>query len=375
MIEFQIQKTSRHSRARIGTIKTPHGEIETPCLVPVATQAVVKTLTSEEAKAAKCQLLIANTFHLHLKPGEGIVKRAGGLHDFMNWDRPLMTDSAGYQVFSLGFGKDLGVGKIGKGKTVKLGTQPRSLKITNEGVTFQSPVDGRRLFIGPAESIRIQEALGADIILAFDECTPPSADYSYTKRSLTRTHRWAETCLHARRSRQALFGIVQGGRFRELRVASAKFIGRLPFDGFGIGGEFGASKTTMVRMLRWVIKELPPEKPRHLLGIGHLEDIPKIIAEGVDTFDCTLPTHYARHGVAFTSSGRLDLNKSAFLKDQQKLDPRCNCEVCTNYSRAYITHLLRAKEITPLRLLTFHNLFFFNSFVEKIRRGIKRGKL
>lgn len=388
MINFKIIKKSKFSRARLGILKTSHGEIETPSFVSVATQAVVKTLTSEEAKTAKCQILIANTFHLHLRPGEKIVKSNGGIHKFMNWNQPLMTDSGGYQVFSLGFGRDLRVGKIMKynaGHLVKAGSQPQFLKITNDGVFFRSPVDGRKLFIGPKESIKIQQALGADIIFAFDECTPPNADYEYTKKSLEKTHRWAIISLKAfsRRSSiascQSIFGIVQGGKFKDLRIESAKFIGDLPFDGFGIGGEFGDSKKTMVEMIDWVVKELPENKPRHLLGIGHPEDILRIIKSGIDVFDCVMPTHYARRGIAFMADGRLDMNKSKFLNPsaggKNPLDKKCNCMVCQNYTRSYISHLLRAKEITALRLLTFHNLYFFNSLVEKIRNEIKRGRI
>jgi len=384
-MEFRIIKKSKRSKARLGILKTSNGEIETPSFVPVATQAVVKTLTSEEAKAAKCQILIANTFHLHLKPGEKIVKAVGSLHKFMNWDRPLMTDSGGFQVFSLGFGKDSGIGKISKKKglvKVLLGQQPQNIKIVDNGVWFRSPVNGEKLFIGPKESIKIQEALGADIIFAFDECTPPNADYEYTKKSLEKTHRWAAECLKAKNPKlkdQNLFGIVQGGKFKDLRIESAKFIASLPFGGFGIGGEFGDSKNLMIKMIDWVVKELPENKPRHLLGIGHPEDILKIIKSGIDTFDCVMPTHYARHGIAFTSEGRLDLNKRCFLNSpaggNNPLDKKCGCMVCQNYRRNYISHLLRAKEITALRLLTFHNLYFFNSLVEEIRKKIKRGNI
>lgn len=422
MTNFTVIKQSKKSRARLGFLKTEHGVIETPSLVPVATQAVVKTLTSEEVRLTGSQMLICNTFHLHLKPGERIVKRNGGLNKFMNWSGPLMTDSGGFQVFSLGFGRDFKIGKIAKASKiikesrasinsevinntkslsdshdrenlivgqesvlgqVKLRQQPQRVKITESGVHFQSPIDGRRLFLGPKESIKIQESLGADIIFAFDECTPPNASYDYTIASLEKTHRWATECLKFKNlKRQALFGIVQGGRFKDLRIKSAKVIGQLSFDGFGIGGEFGDNKKIMTQMLRCVIKELPNQKPRHLLGIGRLEDIPKLIREGVDTFDCIVPTHYARHGVAFTSQGKLDLNKTIFLKDKKPIDPKCACQYCltigetnANYTRSYICHLLKAKEITPLKILTFHNLFFFNNYVAKLREDIKNGNL
>ena len=370
----------------MGILKTSHGEIETPAFVPVATQAVIKTLASEEAQAAKCQILICNTFHLHLKPGEKIVKKSNGLHKFMNWQKPLMTDSGGFQVFSLGFGRDLGVGKIIKRddnadkKIISVGHRPTSVKITSQIVYFQSPIDGKKLFLGPKESIKIQQDLGADIIFAFDECPPPNADYGYNKLAMERTHRWAIASLKIKnqiskiKNKQAIFGIVQGGKFKDLRSESAKFISSLPFDGFGIGGEFGDDKKKMMRIIDWTIKNLPENKPRHLLGIGHPEDIPKIIKAGVDLFDCVATTQYARRGIAFTSDGKkIDLAKAEFLNDKNPIDKKCGCFVCQNYRRNYISHLLRAKEITPLKLLTFHNLYFFNSFVENIRKKIRQG--
>ncbi len=385
-MNFKILKKSSKSNARLGLIETSHGVIETPCLVPVATQAVVKTLTSQEVEQTNSQVLISNTFHLHLKPGEKIVEKAGGIHGFMNWKKPLMTDSGGFQVFSLGFGQDMNLGKMINPKTrmgsdadlqaeIKIGAQPKKLKIRQDGVFFRSPIDGRELFIGPRESIKIQEQLGADIIFAFDECTAPLADYEYTKNSLEKTHAWAEVCLDAKKSKQALYGIVQGGRYKDLRIQSAKFIGSLPFDGFGIGGEFGDDKKTMSKMLHWVIKELPEKKPRHLLGIGKLDDLEKIIKEGVDTFDCTIPTHYARRGIAFTSEGKLNLKQSKFLKKREPLDTGCVCNVCLNYKKDYICHLLKAGEITALRLITFHNLYYFNGVVEGIRQKIRKGEI
>lgn len=378
MIDFEITYKSKKSNARIGLLKTPHGEIETPSFVGVATQAVVKTLTAEEVKQTGSQILISNTFHLHLKPGEKFLKKAGGIHKFMNWNGPLMTDSGGFQVFSLGFGRDHGVGKILKQQTnlkVTTSKKPKNVKITEEGVFFRSPKDGQKLFIGPKESIKIQEAIGADIMFAFDECTSPVADYYYTRQSLEKTHRWAQICLDSKKTDQALYGITQGGKFDDLRVESAKHIGSLPFDGFGIGGEFGDEKKTMTEMLELTLPYLPEAKPRHLLGIGHLEDIPEVMKSGIDTFDCIVPTHYARHGIAFTSTGRLDMRKTVFLEDKKPLDEKCDCNTCIKYKRNYITHLLRADEITALRLLTFHNLHYFNKFVENLRNEIKKGNI
>lgn len=379
-VEFKILKKSKKSQARLGLLKTPHGEIETPTLVPVATQAVVKTLTSEEAKAAKCQILIANTFHLHLKPGEDVIKNSGGLHNFMNWPRPLMTDSGGFQVFSLGFGHDLGIGKIGyfpkkSDAVIDKNSQPKKVRITSRGVYFRSPVDGHELFIGPKESIKIQEALGADIIFAFDECTPPLSTRAYIEAAVKRTHEWAKICVDFKKSRQSLFGIIQGSKYQDLRVASAKYINFLGFDGFGIGGDLGENKNDTKKILEWCLPHLDQSKPRHLLGIGKIEDMENIIKSGVDTFDCTVPTHYGRRGIAFISNRRLDLNKTSFLRDQKPLDPKCDCSVCQNYKRNYICHLLKAGEITAMRLLTFHNLYFFNTFVEKIREKIKNNRI
>jgi tRNA-guanine transglycosylase len=261
------------------------------------------------------------------------------------------------------------------GSNVELGRQPQQVKITNKGAWFNSPIDGKKLFLGPKESIRIQQKLGADIILAFDECPPPHASRAYHAASLEKTHAWARICLQTKSSKQALYGIVQGGPFKDLRVASAKFISDLPFNGFAIGGEFGSSTSQMRQMLQWVNAELPEEKPRHLLGIGHLKDIPDVIKSGVDTFDCIVPTHYARHGTAFTTKGKLDISKRVLLNDKKPLDPKCECNICKTFSRAYLCHLIRAKEITGLNLVTQHNLFFFNNLVAQYRIAIVKGKM
>ncbi len=378
MISFRITKKSKRSQARLGVLKTPHGTVQTPAFVAVATQGTVKALTHDQLQQTGTQLAISNTFHLHLKPGENIVAKHGGLHKFSKLPVPLMTDSGGFQVFSLGFGKDLQIGKIGKGQksgTVQKGNQPKEIRITDKGVWFRSPVDGKKLFLGPKESISIQQKLGADIILAFDECPPPVANYAYNQASLEKTHAWAQLCLKYHTSKQALYGIVQGGKYKDLRKQSAKIIGSLPFDGFAIGGEFGSDTKGMRKMLEWVNAELPDEKPRHLLGIGHLKDIPEVIKAGVDTFDCIVPTHYARHATAFTSKGKLDFSKVALLNDKRPIDTSCQCTVCTMYSRAYICHLVRAKEMSGLTLLTQHNLFFFNAYVARLRNAIHKGAL
>lgn len=378
MLQFSITKKSKKSNARLGILSTPHGDVETPSFVGVATQATIKTLTSNEVSHIGTQMLISNTYHLHIRPGEDTVKKNGGIHSFMKWDGPVMTDSGGFQVFSLGFGKDHGTGKILAEKSdtvISTGSQPSSVRITDEGVYFRSYVDGSPLFIGPKESIKIQQKIGADIILAFDECTSPLADYEYTKHAVQKTHEWAKICIKAHTTDQALYGIVQGGKFKDLRIASAQYIGALPFNGFAIGGEFGASKQTMSSMLSWVLKELPNEKPRHLLGIGRVEDIARIIKSGVDTFDCITPTHYARHGYVFTSQGKINMRHSSHKNSLKPLDPHCSCEVCHTYTRSYLHHLLKAGEITPLRLLSYHNLHFFNAYVASIRTQIKKGLL
>lgn len=383
MITFTVLKQSKTSNARLGVLETPHGAVETPAFVPVATNAAVKALTVEQVLAAKSQILIANTFHLHLRPGEKIVKKAGGLHAFMQWSKPLMTDSGGFQVFSLGFGADFhSRTKIAKyfpagrdEEPIRQHSQPQRLRITSDGVHFRALHDGRPLFLGPRESIAIQEALGADIMFAFDECTSPFAARAYIRESLARTHEWAKLCLAARKTDAALFGIVQGSRFKDFREESARYINALGFDGFGIGGDLGASKQTMYRILRWVIPCLDRAKPRHLLGIGHLEDMAGIVKAGIDLFDCTTPTQYARRGIAFTSAGKLNMRQAQFLRDKKPIDGRCACMVCAQYQRSYLAHLVRAKEIGASVLLTFHNLHFFNTAIETLREKIKRGLL
>jgi len=445
MIGFTILKKSRRSRARLGLLQTPHGEVLTPSLVPVATNATIKALRSDEVLATGSQMLISNTYHLHLAAdgkGEKIIKSAGGLNKFMNWLRPTMTDSGGFQVFSLGFGRDLGVGKVAPRKAtlakrpaatnatspakratanaattgataknfpskleratdriadsiIDKGRQPNAVKITDDGVRFRSPLTGEELFLGPRESIAIQEKIGADIIFAFDECTPPRVTREYMRAALDRTHRWARECIAARRTDQALYGIVQGSVYKEMRQESARHIAKLGADGgfagFGIGGDLGdalgTSKVNTRQVLEWTLPLLDERKPRHLLGIGKLEDIETIIKAGVDTFDCTVPTHYARRGIAFVSrgasvatdvsaaGGRLDFNKAALLRDKNPIDPKCDCLVCVSYRRNYIAHLIRAGEITGGALLTFHNLYFFNAYIAGIREKIKKGSL
>lgn len=379
---FKILKRSKKSLARLGVLETPHGSVETPAFIPVATRASIRTLSTDEVCETGAQMLIANTFHLHLTPGEKLVQKAGGIHGYMQWDKPLMTDSGGFQVFSLGFGKDHGVGKVlrdDREKSILDGTQPHSVKITDAGVSFRSPIDGKALYLNPKISVGIQEKLGADIIFAFDECPSPLATPEYLRTSLDRTHRWAAESLKARKNsaRQAMYGIVQGGNFEDMRLESAACIGSMDgFEGFGFGGEFGYDKKSLGKGIAKVSRALPEHKPRHILGIGHPEDFPIVMAAGGDTFDCIAPTHYARRGVVFTSKGRIDIRKPRYVKDIDKaLDPECSCDVCKTYSRGYISNLLRAHEITGMKLATFHNLHYFNTLAGTLRKRIKNGDL
>lgn len=380
MFEFTILKTSKKSRARLGVIKTPHGEVETPTFIPVATRASARLMDSQEMAESGAQMLICNTFHLHLAPGEKLVHKAGGIHGFMQWDKPLMTDSGGFQVYSLGFGTDHKMGKILKDapkESLDKWATPSNVKIGEDGVEFNSPIDGTRTFLGPRESIRIQEKLGADIMFAFDECPSPLASVEYLHKSLEKTHRWAQVCLDTKKSaKQALYGIVQGGAHKDLRIESAQKIGALPFDGFGIGGEFGYDKKSMGKMLGITHDALPQDKPRHVLGVGHPEDFAVIAKAGGDTFDCIAPTHYARRGVLFTSKGRLDLRSPRMVKlIDRPIDKSCKCPTCSTYSLGYVAHLIRANELTGMMLATMHNVHYFNALAAQMRKRIKNGEL
>ncbi|MDP2950812.1 MAG: tRNA guanosine(34) transglycosylase Tgt [bacterium] len=399
---FKVLQKSKKSRARLGVIKTPNGVLHTPAFFPVATLANLKTLDSTDLKNLGLEGVLCNTYHLMLKPGSKIVQKMGGLHKFMNFKGIIATDSGGFQVFSLGSGLEHGVGKIakifpGQAKAEKTanwkelssffegrGRKKSLLKIREEGVYFQNHLSGEELFLSPEKSIQTQQELGADIIFAFDECTSPLHDKDYTKLAMERTHRWATRCLQQQQmakskeqmAKQMLFGIVQGGEYKDLREKSAEFIGSLDFDGFGIGGSLGKTKNTMHQILDWTIPPLPEDKPRHLLGIGHLEDFEKAIKKGVDLFDCVYPTRVARHGLAILSKTQsINLQKSSFLQDKNPLLKGCLCPTCQNYSRAYICHLIRAKEITGMRLLTLHNLWFFQQFLANIRDKLAQGTL
>jgi tRNA-guanine transglycosylase len=381
VVKFQVVAAGA-GPARVGRLLTPHGEVETPALVVVATQAAVKTLAPDEVRAAGTQIILANTYHLYLRPGPDLVARLGGLHRFMGWDGPMMTDSGGFQVFSLGFALEHGVGKVAKTfpgldvETPRRPVKPRLVSIDEDGVTFTSHLDGSRHRFTPEKSIEIQEKLGADIILAFDECTSPLHDYAYTRQALERTHRWALRCLAARtRSDQALFGIVQGGAYRDLREASARFIASLPFEGYAIGGSLGRSKEDMHRIIEWVIPWLPEGKPRHLLGIGEPEDLLAGIARGIDLFDCVAPTRLGRHGAAYTRRGRLNLRSAALKDDPNPIEADCDCYTCRRFSRAYLRHLFNAGEMLGPRLATIHNIRFLQRLVEGARAAIQAGAL
>lgn len=355
-VKYELIKESTECKARLGRLHTPHGTIETPIFMPVGTRATVKTMTPEELKDLGAQIILSNTYHLYLRPGHELIREAGGLHKFMNWDRPILTDSGGFQVFSLG---DL-------------------RKITEEGVEFRSHIDGSRHFISPEKSIEIQNALGSDIIMAFDECAPYPSDRDYVKHSLERTTRWAKRCKEAHRNpeTQALFGIVQGGMYRDLREQSAKEIMDLDFPGYAIGGlSVGEPKELMYEVLDYTVPLLPKNKPRYLMGVGSPDCLFEGVIRGIDMFDCVLPTRIARNGTVMTSQGKVVIRNAKYARDFGKLDPECDCYTCRNYSRAYIRHLFNVNEILGARLTTIHNLYFLLKLMENIRSAIKEDRL
>jgi len=387
MCNLKFSIDASHGNARAARIVLPHGLVETPAFLPVATKATVKSISPEELEEIGVQVLIANTYHLHLKPGEELVVGHGGLHGFMGWKKPIATDSGGFQAFSLGLGAKLGEGKFEYDSALQSRKNSkkllkRSAFITGEGIRFKSPYDGKEHLFTPEKSIEIQEKLGADIILALDECSPPSAGYEYTKESMKLTHKWAVQSLKAHTTSQALYGIIQGGLFEDLRKQSAEFISFLDFDGIAIGGSFG--KDEMSLSLDWVMPLLPENKPRHLLGVGGVSDIFESVKRGMDTFDCVGPTRMARIGYAYLlpQSGGSQKNKfkfritnQAFERDLSPIDKNCRCSVCQSFSRAYIYHLFKNKEMLGLRLVSYHNLFFFSSLMQSIRRSILDKKL
>ncbi len=384
-MKFKILKKLKRSRARTGIIETGHGKIETPYFIPVATAATVRGLDQQDLKTLGAQVTLANTYHLHLKPGEKIVKKLGGLHKFMNFDRPIFTDSGGFQAFSLGYGMEHNIGKIagffpGDYDVNSMAKQKKLATIDDSGVTFKAHDTGRTIHLNPKISMQIQNDLGADIILAFDECTSPLSDYDYTKRSLERTHKWAIECkkLH-KNKKQALYGITQGGEYKDLRHESTKFITALDFEGIAIGGSLGKTKDDMHKVLDWSMPLLPEDKPVHLLGIGGIDDLFECVERGIDTFDCVAPTRIGRRGALFIApkSGgtllnkfRINIENVKFQLDKKPIDPNCGCYTCKHYSRAYVNHLFRAKESAYFRLASMHNIHFMLRLMEKIRNSI-----
>jgi queuine tRNA-ribosyltransferase len=403
---FKIEKKIKNSLGRAGMIKTPNGEIHTPAFIAVGTQAAVKALSPEEVKAAGIEAVLVNTYHLYLKPGHEVVEKAGGIHRFMNWSGPIMTDSGGFQVFSLGAAYDKKIGKIiqpghpmSKSKRTSdvqsdekfQDTAVSLVKIDEEGVDFKSVADGSSHRFTPEKSIEIQRAIGADIIFAFDECPAPEAPPAYQRAALERTLRWGKRCLDFHLETkfpsgkgQALFGIVQGGRIEELRRFSARETAKLDpvrpnglgrsggFDGFGIGGSF--NKEDIGRAVRWVNEELPEEKPRHLLGIGEPADIIEAIENGCDTFDCVAPTRMARNGALWTKTGRINILNAKYKNDFSPIDEGCDCYTCQNYTKAYVCHLFRAKEMFAAALASIHNLSFIARLIKETRQAILDGK-
>jgi queuine tRNA-ribosyltransferase len=375
-LSFEID--ARDGAARAGVIQTPHGPIETPTFIPLATKGSVRGLDVDEVEALGYQLILGNTYHLFVNPGPERIAAAGGLHGFMNWDRALITDSGGFQVFSLAHG---GVANEVKGSG-RSGNHGSEVEITEEGARFHSPRDGRELFISPEVSMEVQAALGADIALAFDECTPFHADRDYTARSTERTHRWLDRCIewHDEHgpSGQALFGIVQGGTHEDLRRESAAYISAAGVDGIAIGGTLGRDKEEMHEVLAMTAPLLPEEAAKHLLGIGEVDDLLGGIALGLDVFDCAVPTRLARHGVALAPSPdtrwRLDLRKGRHVGDRSPLVEGCPCPACQKHDRDYISYLSRAEELTAVRLIVLHNLTYMRELTTHARKAIQAGQ-
>ncbi len=389
MSSLSIRERDERSNARVGQIETSHGALQTPAFIPLATKGSVKGLAAEEVDQLGYEMVLGNTFHLFLEPGPDLVSEFGGLHEFMRWSGPIITDSGGFQVFSMGHGT---VADEVKGRAPKGSDRAgKILSIEEEGVRFRSYVDGSEQFIGPETSMEIQAKLGSDIALVFDECTPFHVSRQYTQRSTERTHRWLDRCLewHQAHSaeflpkgtpKQLVYGIIQGGVHEDLRRESARVIAASACDGIAIGGSLGENKAQMYEVVGWAIDELPEDRPRHLLGIGEVDDLIRGVELGIDTFDCAMPTRLARHGTAIIPAPearwRLDLSKSTWRTSQEILLDGCPCPACSNgYTRGYLNYLLRAKELTGQRLLTLHNLTFFERLMEVLREAIARGEL
>jgi queuine tRNA-ribosyltransferase len=386
---FAFEPLAEEGKARAGKLVTPHGSIETPSFVAVATKGALRGLSGDDLCGVGQQVIIANTYHLHLQPGEDIIQEVGGLHRFMGWNGPLMTDSGGFQVFSLGAGKEQGVGKIAspctkeENRGVPFGPKRKEsqVKVDDEGVEFTSYLDGSRHRFTPEGVIEIEQKLGADIILVLDECTSPLHDYQYTKAAMERTHRWAIRALekfqHISDKRQALWGIVQGGDYRDLREESAMFIADQDFDGCAIGGALGTSEADIRQVLEWTIPLLPLNKPRHLLGIGTLRDIFEVVKRGVDLFDCIVPTLMAQTGTVFVKNARgfkVHITNAQYKDDPRPIEENCRCLTCRNHSRAYLRHLFIAKDFLGMRLAAIHNLSFLDSLMRQIRLSIRENR-
>lgn len=387
MSSFEL--SGKEGDARAGKLVTPHGIIDTPSFITVGTQATVRAVSGEDLQKIGTRVIIANAYHLHLHPGEDLIERLGGLHRFMGWQGPLMIDSGGFQIFSLGAAKEHGVGKIapifpeGHDRGDHFSSKKRKplVKVDEGGAEFISYLDGSRHRFTPERVIEIENKLGADINLVLDECTSPLHDHHYTRAAMGRTHRWAERALEkfqqTSNKGQMLFGIVQGGAYRDLREESAIFISGKGFDGYAIGGSLGRSKKDMHHILEWIIPLLPEDKPRHLLGIGSVDDIFEIVERGIDLFDCVAPTRMARTGTLFVKDiegFRMHILNARFRDDPRPVDERCNCYTCSNYSRAYLRHLFEAKEILGIHLATIHNLYFMESLMQSIRTAIKENR-
>jgi queuine tRNA-ribosyltransferase/7-cyano-7-deazaguanine tRNA-ribosyltransferase len=383
---FSFELLSKDHNTRAGKLVTPHGSIETPSFVAVGTQATVKAMSTDDLCNIGNQMIITNAYHLHLQPGEEVIERIGGLHRFMGWDGPLMTDSGGFQIFSQGAGKEHGVGKIAsvfpeendRGRHFNSKTGKSLVSTDEDGVEFVSYIDGSKHRFTPERVVEIGKKLGADIILPLDECTSPLHDYDYTKAAMERTHRWAVRAwsefLSTSARSQSLWGIVQGGAYRDLREESTTFIADQNFDGYAVGGSLGKSKEEMHQVLEWTVPLLPQDKPRHLLGIGEIEDIFEVVKRGIDLFDCVAPTRMARTGTLFvreTERFRIHILNARFKDDPRPIDERCNCYTCCTYSRAYLRHLFLAKEPSAVRLATIHNLYFLEYLMGEIRIAIR----
>jgi tRNA-guanine transglycosylase len=435
-LSFEILKRDKQSSARLGLIRTRRGDIQTPYLVPVATMGSVRALGSDDLLSLGAQCTLANTYHLHLLPGDELIARLGGLHRFMGFDRPTFTDSGGFQAFSLGFAREHNISKIGnifpeetassdqcpdqcpdpekclhadcdhaqfndyrkkyddngnqrgirssdREKSRQKVTKKENLtRINDEGISFKSLADGAWHFLNAEKSMKIQSNLGSDIIMAFDECTSPLSDYDYTKKAMQRTHDWAEESIRYHDRNQALYGIIQGGWFDDLRQESTQAISAQPFDGIAIGGSLGNSKQDMHQVLDWTVPRLDDDRPRHLLGIGEIDDIFECVARGIDTFDCVSPTRIARRGSLLISPQaggsqdnkfHINIKSAKFKEDRSPVDPNCTCSTCATYSRAYLRHLYVSRELSYFRLATLHNLHFMLRFMEEIRESIRAG--